>query len=199
MDKDQRKMMEFWKGRQKQNKERQQKRKKWSILKTGLLGEDNRKKPLKLQRVPFLGLFYKTKAQQHKQQKDNTTKKQITRPKNTFLHFGNNPKFFGHFCFFQVTLFHVCKAVLCWKHCKSGVFSRARLLCITDSKTPFWGENPKWHFWHQKCHFGFSPVPAETPIFVVFGDFVWSQKEGDMFPKQIVSTKMRFSLPSERK
>ena len=33
-----------------------------------------------------------------------------------------------------------------------------------------------------KCHFGFSLVPAETPIFVVFGDFVWAQKK-DQFPK----------------
>ena len=34
----------------------------------------------------------------------------------------------------------------------------------------------------QKCHFGFSPVPAETPILVVFGDFEWVPKK-DHFPK----------------
>ena len=62
----------------------------------------------------------------------------------------------------------------------------------TDSKTPFRGENPKWHFWNQKRHFGFSLVPAETPIFVVFGDFVWLQK--GVISKQIVATKMRVFL-----
>ena len=59
-------------------------------------------------------------------------------------------------------------------------FSRAQLLGITDSKTPFRGPFPKWHFYNQKCHFGFSPVPAEIPIFVVFGDFVWAQKPFSM-------------------
>ena len=32
------------------------------------------------------------------------------------------------------------------------------------------------------CHFGFSPVPAETPIIEVFGDFEWAPKK-DHFPK----------------
>ena len=45
-------------------------------------------------------------------------------------------------------------------------------------RSPF----PKWHFCNQKCHLGFSPVLAETPIFVVFGDFEWAQKK-DHFPK----------------
>ena len=33
-------------------------------------------------------------------------------------------------------------------------------------------------------------MPAETPIFVVFGDFEWAQKR-TIFQKQIVATKMR--------
>ena len=33
-------------------------------------------------------------------------------------------------------------------------------------------------------------MPAETPIFVVFGDCEWAPKK-DHFPKQIVATKMR--------
>ena len=70
-----------------------------------------------------------------------------------------------------------------WKHNRNNDFSRAQLLGITDSKAPFRGPFPKWHFWNQKCHFGFSPVPAETPLSVVFGDFLWAQKK-DHFPKR---------------
>ena len=69
-----------------------------------------------------------------------------------------------------------------WKRYKNSIFSRAQLLGITDSKTTFEGPFPKWHFCDQKCHFGFSPVPAETPIVVVFGDFEWAQEKGH-FPK----------------
>ena len=35
---------------------------------------------------------------------------------------------------------------------------------------PFAGPFPKWRF-------GFTPVPAEAPIFVVLGDFEWAQKK----------------------
>ena len=42
MDKKQRDKMEFSKGRQKENQKRKQNRKKRRILKTGLLGEQNR-------------------------------------------------------------------------------------------------------------------------------------------------------------
>ena len=82
------------------------------------------------------------------------------------------------------------KAVFCWKHYKNSVFSRAQLLCITDSKTPFRGKTQNGTFATKTCHFGFSPVPAETPIFVVFGDFDWAQKKGP-FPKRDSATKMR--------
>ena len=34
-------------------------------------------------------------------------------------------------------------------------------------------------------------VPAEAPIFIVFGDFEWAPKKGTIFQKQIVATKMR--------
>ena len=68
--------------------------------------------------------------------------------------------------------------MLCRKQNKNSVFSRAQLLCIT-----------KWHFCNQKCHLGFSRVPAEKAVFVVFGDFVWLQKS-TIFQKQIVSTRM---------
>ena len=82
------------------------------------------------------------------------------------------------------------------KTLKNGVFSQAQLLCITDNKIPFQCPFPKWHFCNQKCHFGFSHMPAETPIFAVFGDLNGHKKYH--VPKQIVSSKMPF-LPSEHK
>ena len=48
MAKKQRDKMEFWKGRQKENQKRKQNRKKRRILKTGLLGEQNRRKTSKI-------------------------------------------------------------------------------------------------------------------------------------------------------
>ena len=55
------------------------------------------------------------------------------------------------------------------------VFSRAQLLCITDSKAPF-----RW----------------EIPVFfVVFGDFVWLQKSV-IFQKQILAAQNALCLPS---
>ena len=80
---------------------------------------------------------------------------------------------------------------------KNSVFSRTQLLGITDSKPPFEAPFPKWHFCNQKCHFGFYPVPAGTPIFIVLRHLEWPQKR-TIFQKQIVATKMRF-LPSEHK
>ena len=158
-------------------------------------GGTKEEKPLKLQEDSLFWAFppkKKTKWKKTKHQKQNN------KQNNTFLHVGKQPPMFGKFLFFfQLTLFYFCKAVLCWKHCRNSVFSRAQLLCITDSKHPFRGAFPKWHVCNQKYHFGFSPVPAEPSIFVVLGDFVWSQKKHH-FQKQIVSTKMRF-LPSEHK
>ena len=55
-------------------------------------------------------------------------------------------------------------------------------MALLKPKVPFWA----------------SHVPAETHIFVVFGDFVWSQKKYH-FPKaDSVNDKARF-LPSEHK
>ena len=77
------------------------------------------------------------------------------------------------------------------------VFSAEHSFCASQIVKPLFEGKPKWHFCNQKCHFGFSPVPAETPIFVVFGDFEWAPKK-DHFAKQIVATKMHtfFDLPN---
>ena len=96
---------------------------------------------------------------------------------------------FGRFCFFQLH-FHICKAVSCWKHYKNSIFSsRAQLLCITDSKTPFEGPLPKMVLLQPKVPFWVFPCGCWYRIFVVFSDFVWSHKR-DIFQKQIAATKM---------
>ena len=90
---------------------------------------------------------------QNKSTKTRATKnKKKQTKKKHFLHFGKQPVFRN---FFQVALFHVCKVVFT-ENVMKIVCSTEQLLCITDSKTPF---------------------RSETPILVVFGDFVWSQKK----------------------
>ena len=148
------KQMEFWKGRQKENKESKQKRKKTNILKQAFVD----KKPLKLQENSLFGPSYKTKAQKHRQQKTKPSKTKKADHKNTTFHFGKQPPIFGNILFFfQVTLFHVCKAVLCWKDSKNSVFSRAQLLCITDSKTPLQGKTQNGTFGCKSAILGFPP------------------------------------------
>ena len=57
-------------------------------------------------------------------------------------------------------------------------------------KPPFEAPSQNGTFETKKCDLGFSPVPAETPIFVVFGDFVWAQGK-DHFPKTDSCNEMR--------
>ena len=91
--------MEFWKGRQKENNEIQQNRKKRRILKQAFWG-NKVEKTSKLKENSLLGPFTK---QKHKNTKKN---------KKNLLHFGKNSPNFAIFCFIQVTLFHVCQAVI---------------------------------------------------------------------------------------
>ena len=179
--------MEFWKGDKKENQKRKQNRKKRRILKTGLSGEQNFKNLSNCRKLAFLGLFSKHKHKNTEEKKPNHQKKQKLSKKTAFCILVNNPLFFENFGFFQVTLFHVCKAVFCWQHYKNSVFSRAQLLGITDSKTPFRGPLsrplPKMALLQPKVPFWVSPVPAETPIFIVFCHLEWPQKKKDHFPK----------------
>ena len=100
------------------------------------------------------------------------------------MHVGKQSPILGYSCFFSKCTLLLLQSWLCSKHYKimfatehSFVYHR-----ITPSRCPF----PNWHFWNQKYHFGFSPVPAESPFFVVFGMVT---KESAIFPipKQIDS------------
>ena len=65
-----------------------------------------------------------------------------------------------------------------WKHYKNSVFSRAQLLGITDSKPPFEAPSQNGTFATKSAILGFAPVPAETPIFIVFRHLERPQKKG---------------------
>ena len=72
-------------------------------------------------------------------------------------------------------------------------------LGITDSKAPFRGKTKNGTFATKSAILGFSPVPAETPIFVVFGDFEWAPKSAP-FPKtDSCNENAHFFWPSEHK
>ena len=69
--------------------------------------EDKRQtKKTELQEANVFGPFYKTKAQKRRKKHQ----KQKTDQKTPFRILANNPLFLVNFCFFRVTLFHVCKA-----------------------------------------------------------------------------------------
>ena len=112
--------------------------------------------------------------------------------KTPFCILANHPLFLLNVCFFyQVTLSHVCKAVIRWTHYKNSAFSRTQLLGITDSKTPSRGPFSKWHFCNQKCYFGFYPCACWNPYFSSVLSLGMATKERTIFQKQIVATKMR--------
>ena len=78
-------------------------------FKAGLLWEQNRQKPLKLQENSLFGPFYKTQEPKHRQPKTKPPKsKKKTYQKNTLLHSGKPPPIFVKFLFFyQGTFFQV--------------------------------------------------------------------------------------------
>ena len=83
------------------------------------------------------------------------------------------------------------------KHYKI-MFSAEHSFCVSQIVKPLSKGNPKWHFWNQKCHFRFSLVPAESPIFVVFGDILWLHKM-PFSQTDSCNENARLFLPSEHK
>ena len=149
----------------KENQKIKQNRKKRRILKTGLSGEQFFK-PLKLQENSLFGPFYKTQAQKHRGKKTKKTpRNKKTDQKKPFGIMANNPLLLVNVCLFQVTLFHVCKAVVCWKHHKNSVLSRAQLLGITDSKAPFEAPSQNGTFATKSSILGF-PLCLLKPLFL---------------------------------
>ena len=96
------------KGKQNQKKNRKKRR----ILKTGLLGDKIEKETTKPQENNLFGPFCRTKAQKHGEKKTKPPKKQKQTKKHLFA-FWQQPLLLVNFCFFQVALFHICKAVFC--------------------------------------------------------------------------------------
>ena len=94
---------------------------------------DSRESPDSRESCESIRANHATKeAQKHRESKKTKPPKPKKNQKNTFVHSGKPPLFL-----FFLLLSHVCKAVFCSKHYKNSVFSRAQLVGITDSKTPF--------------------------------------------------------------
>ena len=139
---------------------RKQNRKKRRILKTGLLGTQKRKTTLKLQENSLLVFFPNKK---HKEKIKNT-KQQEKQIKNTFCVLANTHLFLVIFVFSSYTLLFL-QSCVCWKHYKNSVFSRARLLGITDSKAPFEASSQDGTFATQSAMWGF-PLCLLKPLFL---------------------------------
>ena len=82
----------------------------------------------------------------------------------------NNPQIFSTYSL----LF--CKVVFSENTIKI-VFSADHSFCVSQIvKTLLEDPTQNAPFQTKKCHFEFSIVSTETPIFVVFGAFLWPQK-----------------------
>ena len=127
----------------------------------------------------LFGAFFQTKKNKNTKKKEQNHQKHKTN-KNTFLQVANTPPLWW-ISVFQLTLFCFRKAVFCWKHYKI-VFSAEHSFCVSQIVKPPFEALPKMALLKPKVPFWVVPVPAETPTFVVFGDFVWLQKEGP-FPQ----------------
>ena len=106
------------------------------------------------------------------------------------MHFGKQPLILVIFCSFQFTLFHVCKAVFCWKHYKNSVFSRAQLLGIIDSKAPLSRPLPKMALLQPHVPFVVFPCACWKPYFCSAW-WLWMGTKKGPFSKNRVATKMR--------
>ena len=144
-----------------------------------------------MQENNHFGLFWtKQKHRNTENKKKHQNNKKVTKY-NTFLHSGKPPPIIVKFLFFiKLHSLMSAKHVLRWKLYKNSVFSRAQLLGITNSKAPVEAPSQNGTFATKSAILGFTPVPAETPIFIVFRHLEWPQKR-TIFQKQIVATKMR--------
>ena len=119
-----------------------------------------------MQENSLFGPFLQNTSTKTQATKNKTTKKQKTKKhtkKNLFAFWQTTP-IFGMF-FFEVAFFHVYKAVFFWKHYKNSVFSRAQLLGITDSKTPFRVKTQNGTFATKSAILGF-PLCLLKPLFL---------------------------------
>ena len=153
MDKNKRHKMEFRreeKGKQGNKTEWEEKTK----FKTGLSGTLSRKNSKIAWKLPFLGFFQTIKNKNTKKKK---TPKKNKQKRHLYTCWQTTP------CIFENTI--------------KIVFSAEHSFCVSQIvNSPFEAPSHNSTFETKKCQFGSSPVPAETPIFVVFGDFVWIQK-----------------------
>ena len=149
MDKKKRKMMEFWKGRQNENKEKQN-RKKRRIFKTSLLGEQ-RGKPSKTARNSLLGAFPKKKEPKPKRETTQTPKNKQKQP--PFCMLANSPQCLVNSWFSTYTLLFLQLCVLL-KTLQKIVFSAERSFCVSQIVKPLSRPLPRMTILQQEVPFG---------------------------------------------
>ena len=93
----------------------------------------------------------------------------------------NSPLFFVNLCFFQVALFHVFAKLCFAENTIKSVFSRAQLLCITDSTTPFRGKTQSGTFATKSAILGFPHACWNSYFCSVW--WLWMGTKRDHFPK----------------
>ena len=128
----------------------------------------DKKTSKKCRKNNHFGLFCTNKSTETQRKKKQNHQNQKSDEKKHFVHSGQPPPIFAKFIVFYQVHTPLMAAKLCfrWKHYKNSVFSAEHsFLGITDSKTPFRGPFPKWHFCNQKCHFGFYPCACWNPYF----------------------------------
>ena len=161
MDKKQRKTWNF-EREDKRKKEKKQNRKKSRILKTGLLGEFKREKPLKYQEIKncLLGLSPKTKRTKTKSKKTKHQKKQ--KRKHLFVCWQTTPNFW-QFLFFNLDSFISAKLYFA-ENAIEIVFSAEHSFCVSEIvKTPFEAPSPNGIFVTKSAIWGF-PLCLLKPL-----------------------------------
>ena len=124
-------------------------------------------------------------------------KPQKSKPQKTpFCHVQKQPTIFHKFSDFSTYSFCFWKTVFCWKHYKNSVF-RKHSFSKTQLVKPTFSTMSKNTFFKEKVSFLVLFNFRWNPYFYSFSCFTlfWSKKQ--IWPKQIVATKMRFffSLP----
>ena len=105
----------------------------------------------------------------------------------------NNSQFLVNFCFLNLLFLQSC---ICWKQNKNSVFSRAQLLCITDSKNPLSRPLHKMALLQPKVPFWVFPCACWNPCFCSVWWFCMVTKMYH-FPKtDSVNENVHFYLPN---
>ena len=169
-------------------------------FKAGLLWEQNRQKPLKLQENSLSGPFYKTQEPKHRQQKTKTPKNKKNIPKkHPFAFWQTTPYFCKIFVVYQGTFFQVYKAVFAENTIKI-VFSAKHSFQASQIVKPLFEGKPKMALLQPKVPFWVFPCVRWNPYFCSVWWLLMGTKKKWHFPKtDSCNENAHFFLPSEHR